>query len=530
MNLVTFLNSLLFLGLGEENLIARKSFLVFLIMMIGSFLGYVALFFILRIMGLTVYGTIGFGMAFVGLFSFFSDLGFNRAHIKRVSEGKDLDKCIGTFIVIKLVLMTIMVVFVLVSLFVWKYVLGRGFETQYHERVIYIFIVYYILLNLSSIPIATFSARRETAKQQIPGLLEPLIRVPLTVMIAVGSLGVMALAGSYVLGAAGLLIAALVIFKGFPIGKFDSKIFKSYFKFAIPISIAISISLISVNIDKVMLQLFWNARVVGYYFGVQRITLFIVSISTAVTVLLFPTLSRFHGKQERGDISKVTLSAERYISLAVVPLAALLIVFSRQILNLFTASIANNAQTVLQIMAIYAVIFCFYSVFINQILAVDRPGLGAKIGISMALINIILNLILIPKDIRAIGINLFGMGAEGAALATAISATFGLIITKIYARRLTGTKWNPRILLHIGAAFIMGIFLYFLKSVVTIESVFIVAGACLLGIGIYLGILYLIKEFKKEDFKLILDIINPKEMKNYVLTELKDKNNKKDIK
>lgn len=491
--------------------------------MTGSILGYFALFFILRFMGLQVYGTIGFGMAFVGLFSFFSDLGFNRAHIKRVSEGKDLDKCIGTFIVTKLVLIALMVIFVLTSLFIWKHVLGRGFETQYHETVIYIFILYYIILNLSSIPILTFSARRETAKQQIPSLLEPLIRVPLTIVIAIGSLGVLALAGSYVLGAAGLLIAGFLIFRGSPIGKFDKKIFKSYFRFAIPISIATSISLISVNIDKVMLQLFWNSEVVGYYFTVQRITIFIISISMAVTVLLFPTMSRFHGKQEKGDISKMTLSAERYISLAVVPIAALLIVFSKQILNLFTVEIAENAQTVLQIMAIYAVIFCFYAVFINQILATDKPGLAAKIGISMALINITLNTFLIPKDVRAIGINLFGMGAEGAALATAISATFGLIITKTYARKLTGTKWNPRILLHIGSAFIMGTFLYFLKSYFIIESVFIVGGACLLGIGIYLGILIIIKEFKKKDFKLFLDIINPREMKKYVVSELRDK-------
>jgi O-antigen/teichoic acid export membrane protein len=522
---VTFLNPFCFLGLGVIALIARKSFLVFLITLLGSIMGYVALFFIIREMGATTYGIIGFGIAFVGLFSFISDLGFNRAHIKRVSEGKDLDKCIGTYLVIKLVLIAIMVGFVLVALNIWKYVMGRGYEHAEQEGVIYIFIIYYVLLSLSSIPLGTFSARRETAKQQIPGLLEPLTRVPITIFVAIGSLGVFALAGSYVIGVAALLIVALLLFRGFPIGKFDVEVFKSYFRFAIPISIATSISLISANIDKVMLQLFWNATTVGYYFGVQKVTIFLVSISTAVTVLLFPTLSRYHGKKEKGDISKVTLLAERYVSLVVIPLAALMIVFSKPILNLFSGDMADNATGILQIMAVYAVIFCFYAVFINQILAVDRPGLSAKIGISMALINISLNMVLIPKDIRSLGINLFGLGGEGAAIATALSATCGLVITKAYARKFTGTRWNPKILLHIGAALIMGIILYFLKTIFTIESVFLVGGFCLLGLGIYLSILYLIRELKKEDIGLFLEIINPKKMKNYVVSELREKNN-----
>jgi O-antigen/teichoic acid export membrane protein len=84
-------------------------------MIAGSIFGYLALFFILRYMGAESYGIMGFGLAYVGLFAFITDLGFNHAHIKRVSEGKDLKKCIGTFFVLKLVLIGIMVGIVLVE-------------------------------------------------------------------------------------------------------------------------------------------------------------------------------------------------------------------------------------------------------------------------------------------------------------------------------------------------------------------------------------------------------------------------------
>lgn len=525
--LVTFLNPCYFSVVGEWALIARKSFLIFLNLVAGSILGYVALFFILRYMGAEDYGIVGFGLAFVGLFAFISDLGFNRAHIKRVSEGGDLEKCIGTFFLIKLVLIAIMVGFVLFSIFLWKVVLGRGFETSEHERVIYLFILYYAILSLSAVPLATFSARRETAKQQLPALLEPFIRVPLSIIIALGALGVFALAGSYVIGVAALFITAIILFRGFPFGKFDSKIFRNYFKFAFPTWVSSTIAIISVNVDKVMLQLFWNATIVGYYFAVQKLTAFLMFVSTSVTVLLFPTLSKHHSKGEYEETRRLTKAAERYVSLIVMPCAVLLIVFSRPILYLFSADVAENASTTLQIMTICTVILCFYVIFMNQILAVDRPDLCAKIGISMAGINIALNMILIPKDIKSIGINLFGMGAEGAALATAISGAIGLIACKIITRRLTGTKWNPRILLHLGGVIIMGTVLYYLNSVISIVRWYEVGGACLLGIGIYLAFLSLLKEFTRDDLRLFLNILNPKEMKRYVISELRGKEKKR---
>ena len=98
-------------------------------------------------------------------------------------------------------------------------------------------------------------------------------------------------------------------------------------------------------------------------------------------------------------------------------------------------------------------------------------------------------------------------------------------MVKIITRRTTETKWNPRILLHIGAALVAGGILYYLSTVIEVEGVLLLGSVCLLGIGIYVGFLALLREFTKEDLKLFLDIINPKGMKDYVVSELKDKNN-----
>jgi O-antigen/teichoic acid export membrane protein len=509
-------------------LIARKSFLIFLNLIIGSVLGYVALFFILKYMGADDYGIIGFGMAYVGMFAFITDFGFNTTHIKRVSEGQDLGKCVGTFLVIKIVLIVIMSAIVLGTIMIWKYGLGRGFESQDHENVIYLFILYHALLSIAAVPIGTFAARRETAKQQLASLLDPLIRVPLAIIIAVYSFGVFALAWSYLLGVVGLLVASVILFRKYPIGKFDPKVFRNYLSFALPISVSSTIGIISLNIDKVMIQLFWDSTSVGYYFGVQKLTGFIVFVSIAVTTLLFPTLSRHHGKNEYSEIRKLTNSAERYVSLVIVPCTTLIMVFSGPILNLFSGDMANNAKDILRIMAIYSLLLSFAKIFSQQIVAIDKPGLMAKIGVSIAVINIILNLLLIPKDIQSLGINLFGLGAEGAAIASTISMGIGLILIKIYTKKLTDTKWNPRILLHFGSAVIMAIVLLTIDMMISIERWYEIGFACILGFGIYIGLLWVLRELKRSDLDLFFDIVNPKGMGRYIISELRGKEEGRD--
>ena len=44
-----------------------------------------------------------------------------------------------------------------------------------------------------------------------------------------------------------------------------------------------------------------------------------------------------------------------------------------------------------------------------------------------------------------------------------------------------------------------------------------------LGLVIYLGVLFVLKEFNKDDFNFFTNIIHPKEMAKYVKSEMRDK-------
>ena len=136
-----------------------------------------------RIAGPTVLGTVAFGLAFVSMFEFLSDLGVGEAHIKLVSEGQDLGKCISTYSVLKIANTFLFFVVVLGFFAIQKYVLHVQFESRAHEYVIIILLVTVTIDQLLRIALTTFAGKTEQAKRSIPEFIKTFIYQILRVII-----------------------------------------------------------------------------------------------------------------------------------------------------------------------------------------------------------------------------------------------------------------------------------------------------------------------------------------------------------
>jgi hypothetical protein len=135
-----------------------------------------------------------------------------------------------------------------------------------------------------------------------------------------------------------------------------------------------------------------------------------------------------------------------------------------------------------------------------------------------------LNLLLIPKDIQILNLqHLPGLGAQGAAIAALASCVVGLLYVRLLSWKLMRVKGNPRILLHFLAAGVMAIVLYFINNIIIISRWYHLLGAAILGLGVYVCMLWLFREFTKEDLYFFLDILNMKKMYNYINKEIKEK-------
>ena len=82
-------------------MLAQKLILNYYTKIIAQFSQIVASIVVARIAGPSVLGTVAFGYAYAAMFNFVSALGLGSSHIKLVSEGKDLGKCISTFSLLK---------------------------------------------------------------------------------------------------------------------------------------------------------------------------------------------------------------------------------------------------------------------------------------------------------------------------------------------------------------------------------------------------------------------------------------------
>jgi uncharacterized membrane protein len=108
--------------------------------------------------------------------------------------------CLGTYLISKLGFASLLASTVIAVVLIWKFMLGRGFESSSHELAIYIIIGYYVVNSIGTFFYNTYSATKEIAKAQIPLVLGTVARTIAILFVALSGLGALALAWAYVFG------------------------------------------------------------------------------------------------------------------------------------------------------------------------------------------------------------------------------------------------------------------------------------------------------------------------------------------
>ena len=305
--------------------------------------------------------------------------------------------------------------------------------------------------------------------------------------------------------------------------EFYSEYFREYTKFAVPMAIASASYIIMTNIDKVFIQLFWSAQQVGEYFAIFNLSRFLLLFSSAVGMLLFPTISEYHSKNNVKKIMKVTEDSERYLSMIIFPVVIIMVVLAEPTIRVLLSRKYMSALPVLQILPFFVLLYALIRPYATQLAGMNMPHIERNRVFIMALTNVVLNLILIPRDIKSLGVKLFGLGTEGAAVATVIAYFVGLSYIRIMAWKINGARGNHRIILHAVAAMFMGLVLWYINRQIYVARWYHLVSVSMFGIAIYFAILFIMQEFKKEDFDLFMDTLNVKKMLVYIKEEIKGK-------
>jgi teichuronic acid exporter len=467
-----------------------------------------------RVAGPTVLGTVAFGLAFVSTFEFIADLGIGPAHVKLVSEGRDLGSCISTFGVLKIVNTFIFFIVVVVILLVQRYVLNITFESTAHDYVVLLFLAAITINQLLLIPGTTFAARTEQAKQSIPEFVRTFIYQVLRVALVLLGYKAVALAVGNLLATILVIPVILFLFKGYPRERFDKKLAMNYLRISVPVLFIGIATKVMHNIDKVMLQHFTNSEQLGYYTASYRIGSVVFMMATSVGMLFLPIFSKATSEGNLEYISSTINKFERFTLIFVMPLVIFLSLYADVIVK-----VALGSQYLPSIPLMAVINIAMFLMVLNIPYGNVITGMGFfRLFAVLSIVHLGVFLVLIcvlPNPL------LFNLGIAGGAYTLLFSSVFAGILYRIYAKRkcsVLSLQGNLKYVLFGIANYVGFAYLYGQLSILygAIFKILFLPGYFILTYGVLL----LLGWIGKDDLKTLKVLFNLKKLGSYVKGEL----------
>ncbi len=262
---------------------------------------------------------------------------------------------------------------------------------------------------------------------------------------------------------------------------------------------------------------------VGHYFAAQRLFLVLIAIATAVWLLLFPTLSQYHARNQLEMLRVKSREAERYLSMLFAPVAAFLFLYPEGVIHVLLSDPFLPAADILRLFALAAFIFGLAVPRGAILQGMDRSDLAGLVSLASGLVILAGYALLIPTSL--FGVPLGGLGPEGAAVSVLGGFAVAFTLGAAFSYRLNGDRPQGSSAAHIAAAVATALlFAVILPPTLGLGwQWFHLLAASVSFLGAYLGILTALREFRRVDLRLILDVLDPRKMARYIYGELRGK-------
>ncbi|MFC1914661.1 flippase [Chloroflexota bacterium] len=449
---------------------------------IGSLLTFTATVYIARVLGPGDFGKISFAIAIIFYFTLIADPGLSILGTRQVARDKEKIKdYVGSTLTLRLCLATIgFVLLLLVALFI-----NKPLEIKY----------IIILYGLGLIPIGLSFAWvfRGVEKMEYIGLgriLTGVIYIVLVLSFFKSSEQLLLVpcfwVGSNLL-AAGLLISIFVRSFGKPRLRFNLASWRSLLKQALPMGFAVIMGYIMLSIDTVMLGFMKSNEEVGYYNAAYKIIIFLSMMSASYSETIYPLASSYY-QVSLDSLKRLLQFSTKLMSTLALPLAVGGTILARPIMNLIFGAKYDNGIIALQILIWATAVAMVRLAYSRGLLSSDRERRFARVVTAGAIVNIILNLILIPP-----------LGFIGAAIATVAAETVVFLGFYTEFRKVMEVPLARHLVKPLIASAIMSLFLYWGLDGLNLNVIALIFG----GAFIYFVFLLAIKGLSKQEMRLI---------------------------
>ena len=269
----------------------------------------------------------------------------------------------------------------------------------------------------------------------------------------------------------------------------DSELWKSLFKQCLPFIAGYALFIIYYRIDILMLSKMEGNFAVGLYSAAYKLVDPILFVPGALASTLMPLMSK-HYISEFSKLKRLYLTGSKYIILLMLPLTIGLFLLSEKVFGFLYTEDYFPAILTFQILSLTLVFNSANSIQNSLLVATDRQKVNTvSVGIC-CILNIILNLILIPI-----------YSYNGAAIATLISVITLFSIQLLFIKHaLSLFSFNKDIYKVVLASLLMGTIILIFSEI----NFLIIVSACII---LYALFLYWIKFFSQDDilmFNLLL--------------------------
>ena len=277
---------------------------------------------------------------------------------------------------------------------------------------------------------------------------------------------------------------------------FSGVIDKELLRFSYPLMFVTILGTLMHWMDILMLGYFTDTTTVGLYHPAARTAGLLRTVLLAFMGIFAPMMSDYHRQGEVGEMGKLYKLIVRWIVSLSLPLAIIIIIYSKKIMLLFGVQYLS-ASNVLMVLTTAAFIQTLFGGGGQTLTMTGFTKVNLFNSIIVVLINITLNLLWIPQ-----------YGIIGAAYATLISmALLGLLQIVEVNHLIKITPFSLKLMKPIIAGVIMTAVLIYIKPVVlplhTITSLIIIT---LVGLLSFFTMLWLLR-FDADDRKIWSGIV-----------------------
>lgn len=471
------IKSLLFDNVNLKQTFIKNTFWLAAAGGMSKFLKFILFIFVARILGATEYGKFTFGLAFVGLFGVFADLGLSQIITREFAKEKEKEKEFSALLSLKFLLCFVTLILIFI---------GSFFITPdpLLQKIIWILALSLLIGSFFSAIFAFFQARQKMEYQAFATILEALLTVGAGLFILFYFPSVQNLSYGYLFAALIALIFVLLFFH-FKIQRlsfnWDKSIWKKFLLMSWPLALIGTLASIYNQIDSVMMGYLGQITQTGWYNAAYRIVGATLIPLGLISTSFFPVLSSLF-KESKEKLQKAWNYYTESVIFLAVPLVIGGIFLAPKIIDFVYDSTYLPSVLAFQILLVMVGIIFLYYPFYQLLVVFDQQKRIFWAFLGGAVVNIILNLILIPK-----------YTLYGAAIATVIThiLIFFLLI-KFTLKFISTTPFNLKLLFNFIVASLSALVMYFAISQPHIYQ-FHVIFSIIIGAIIYFFIFFAMK-------------------------------------